>query len=177
MPSTDPGPQHGNLGAESPSRCSQFNLRATATIRRSRCQALPTSKIQRRRSFEGGNRLIGLRRLLLTSIHDMYGTTHEGASSHLRGIPAKVLTLLAVARDGVEERHVCGGQLKRWRFQVCSEVLPMGRAQDRRAATPTGAAPALVGPPVSGPQMHRNNGWTEDPTVTDQSNRGEQDGR
>ena len=111
-----------------------LTLRATATIRPSRCQALPTSKIQRRRSFEGGNRLIGLRRLLLTSIHDMYGTTHEGASSHLRGMPAKVLTLLAVARDGVEERHVCGGQLKRWRFQVCSEVLPMGRAQDRRAA-------------------------------------------
>ena len=134
MPSPDPGPQHDNLGAESPSHCSQFNLRATATIRRSRCQALPTSKIQRRRSFEGGNRLIGLRRLLLTSIHDMYGTTHEGASSHLRGMPAKVLTLLAVARDGVEERHVCGGQLKRWRFQVCSEVLPIGRAQDRRAA-------------------------------------------
>ena len=66
----------------------------------------------------------------------MYATTDEGASSHLRGIPAKVLTLLAVARDGVEERHVCGGQLKRWRFQVCSEVLPIGRAQDRRAAMP-----------------------------------------
>jgi hypothetical protein len=46
----------------------------------------------------------------------------------------KVLALLAVARDGVEERHVCGGQLKRWRFQVCSEVLPMGKAQGRRAA-------------------------------------------
>ena len=64
----------------------------------------------------------------------MYVTTHEGPSSHLRGIPAKVLTLLAGARDGVQERHVCGGPLKRERLEVCSEVLPIGRAQDRRAA-------------------------------------------
>ena len=61
-------------------------------------------------------------------------------------------------------------------------ALRCGRLEEPKTAAPQccnakGAAPALVGPPVSGPQMYRNNGWTEDPTVTDQSNREEQDGR
>ena len=64
--------------------------------------------------------------------------------------------------------------VSRFALRCCRREEPKTAAPQCRN---THGTPALVGPPVSGPQMDRNNGWTEDPTVTDQSNRGEQDGR